>query len=591
MVTYADRPWTKNYDDFVPASLEPYPDKVLHDYLSESATKYADKTALITTAKIPVLGRQDTRVTYKELESYSNAMASALVELGLKKGDRVAIVMPNTVAFAISYWAILKAGGVVAGTNPTYPPQRMAYQINDCGARIVICTSMFYNMIKNIQNDTKARTVIVSNIKEYFPGPAKFLFTIAAEKKGGHRVELHKGDVWFQDLLKDYAGRSVDVEVTQDDLALFQYTGGTTGVSKGAMSTHGALVKNLYAGQTWTGYHAGHYDRYETFGYLGAIPMFHIFGLVAVLTGCTVTGGEIILVPNPRDVDELIDVIDHYKPRVMMGVPAMYNAINNHPRITSGEVSLDSFILNISGSAPLPNKTKAEYDARVSVGICEGFGMSETPTGVCTNPMKGKQKIRSIGLPYPDVDMKIVAIDDPDTLMPVGDVGELVVSAPNLMKGYHGMPTETKNTLREDEKGKIWLYTGDIARMDEEGYFYIVDRKKDMALIGGYNVYPASVEVALKSHDAVFEVGVAAIPHPEKEGQEALKAWIVLQPGMSASEEALIKHCEDYLAQYEIPRRFSFVDELPKSTVGKTLRRELIRMELEEAEKKAREMA
>lgn len=587
MLTYADRPWTKSYDDFVPASLEPYPTHVLHDYLRQSVEKYGDKTALVTTAKIPIVGRQDTRVTYTELDKYSDAMAAALLDLGLKKGDRVAIVMPNVVGFAVSYWATLKAGGVVAGTNPTYPPKRMAYQINDCDAEIVICLSMFYNTIKSIQKETKAKTIIVSNIKEFFPAPAKFLFTIAAEKKGGHRVELQKGDFWFQDLMRQYAGQSVDVEVTQDDLAIFQYTGGTTGVSKGAMSTHGALVKNLHVGQTWSGYYDGHYDKYETMPYLGAIPMFHVFGLIAVLTGCTVTGGEIILVPNPRDVDELVDVIDYYKPRVMMGVPAMYNAINNHPRVASGEVSLDSFVLNISGSAPLPNKTKDEFDARVPVGITEGFGMSETPTGVSLNPMKGEQKIRSIGLPYPDVDMKIVAIDDPDMLMPVGDIGELVVSAPNLMKGYHGMPTETKNTLREDENGKTWLYTGDIARMDEDGYFYIVDRKKDMALIGGFNVYPASVEVALKSHEAIFEVGVAAIPHPEKEGQEALKAWIVLQPGKTATQEELETHCKSYLAEYEIPRRFSFVDELPKSAVGKTLRRELIRMEMEEAAKKA----
>lgn len=591
MVTYAERPWTKYYDEHVPPSLEPYPDKVLHDYLSESAKKHPNKTALITTAKLPVLGRMDTKVTYAELEAYSNAMASALVELGLKKGDRVAIVMPNTVAFAIAYWAILKAGGVVSATNPTYPPKRMAYQINDCDAEIVICLSLFYKTIKSIQSETKAKTIIVSNIKDYLPTPAKILFTLAKEKKDGHYVELGQGDVFLQDLLEKYKGRSVQVDVTQDDVALFQYTGGTTGVSKGAMGTHGALVKNSYAMQQWTGFYAGHFDQYDPMTYLGAIPMFHVFGLVVLLTQCIIAGGTIVLVPNPRDVDELVDVIGHYKPQVMLGVPALYNAINNHPRIVSGDVSLSSFILNASGSAPLPTKTKEEYDARVPVGITEGYGMSETFVAVTANPLRGKQKNRSVGMPYPDMDMKIVQIDDPDTEVPVGDVGELVISAPNLMIGYHGMPTETKNTLRQDAEGKTWIYTGDIARMDEEGYFYIVDRKKDMALIGGYNVYPASVEVALKHHPAVFEVGVAAIPHPEKEGQEALKAWIVLQPDKTATADDLITHCEAYLAQYEIPRRYSFVDELPKSAVGKTLRRELIRMEMEEADKKAREMA
>lgn len=582
MVSYADRPWTKHYDEHVPASLEPYPNKVIHEYITEMAQKQPDATALITTSKLPLLGRQDTRMTYRELDVASDTMAAALVDIGLKKGDRVAIVMPNTVAFAIAYWAILKAGGVVAATNPTYPAKKMAYQINDCGAEIVICLSLFYDMVKQIQPETQAKTVIVSNIKEYLPGAAKFLFTLAKEKQDGHRVELRKGDLWFQDLLTRFDGQKVNVDVSPNDVALFQYTGGTTGVSKGAMGTHGAIVTNCYAMQTWSGFYAGHFDQYDM-SYLGAIPMFHVYGLVVLLTQAIIGGGSIILIPNPRDVDEVIDVIGHYGPRVMLGVPALYNAINNHPRVESGEVSLKNFVLSTSGSAPLLTKTKEEYDARASVGITEGYGMSETFTAVTGNPLRGEQKIRSIGMPYPDIDMKIVQIDDPDVEMPVGEVGELVVSAPNLMKGYHNMPTETRNALRQDENGKTWLYTGDIARMDEDGYFYIVDRKKDMALIGGYNVYPATVEDALKQHPAVFEVGVAAIPHPEKHGQEALKAWIVLEPGKTATAEDLIAHCGEYLARYEIPNRYSFIDELPKTAVGKTLRRELVRLEMEEA--------
>lgn len=586
MVTYAERPWTKHYDAHVPASLEPYPTKVLHDYLPEVAAKRPNSPALITSAKLPVLGRVDSHVTYAQLESQSNALAAALVDMGLKKGDRVAIVMPNTASFAISYWAILKAGGVVAATNPTYPPKRMAYQINDCGAEFVICLSLFYNLIKQIQPETKVKTVIVSNIKEYLPPAAKFLFTLAKEKKDGHRVELKGGDVWFQDLLSKYAGKKVNVKVTQDDVALFQYTGGTTGVSKGAMGTHGALVMNSYGMQTWSGFYAGHFDKYDPFLYLGAIPMFHVYGLVVLLTQCIISGGAIILVPNPRDVEELVDIIGHYKPHAMLGVPALYNALNNHPRIQSGEVSLKSFILNTSGSAPLPTKTKEEYDAKAGTGITEGYGMSETFVAVTANPILGKQKIRSVGIPYPDVDMKIVSLDDPNEEVPVGDVGELVISSANLMKGYHGMPTETANMLRKGADGKTWLYTGDIARMDEDGYFYLVDRKKDMALIGGYNVYPANIENTLKEHPAVFEVGVAAIPHPEREGQEALKAWVVFKPSMSATEAELIEHCKAYLAEYEIPRRYAFVAELPKTEVGKTLRRELVRMEMEDAEKK-----
>jgi long-chain acyl-CoA synthetase len=309
--------------------------------------------------------------------------------------------------------------------------------------------------------------------------------------------------------------------------------------------------------------------------------MFHAYGLVALLTQTTAAGGKIVLIPNPRDIDELVDCIDHYKPNVFLGVPALYNAINNHPRILSGEVSLKSFLFNSSGSAPLPGATKREFEDRSESIISEGFGMSETPVATHSNPMNGANKINSIGMPLPDVEARIVSLDDGTTVLPIGEVGELIIHAKNLMRGYHKLPTETANTLRQLD-GKTWIYTGDIARMDDEGYFFLVDRKKDMALIGGYNVYPTAVENALKEHPAVLEVGVAAIPHPEKEGQEALKAWIVLRPDQTVTEQELIQHCEQYLAGYEIPRRFGFIDELPKTIVGKTLRRELIQMEMDE---------
>lgn len=588
MVTYADRPWTKSYDPHVPPSLAPYPDdRVMTDYLRDAVEAGPDRPALITTAKLPVVGRVDKSVSYRQLDDYSDALAAGLVDMGLQKGDKVAIIMPNCVAFAVSYFATLKAGGVVAATNPTYPPGKMAHQVNDSDSKFIITLTMFYDLVKQIQPETKVQSVIVSNIKEYLPGLAKFLFTVAREKKEGHRIEaLRPGDHWFQDVLARYAGRKPDVKVGPDDLALFQYTGGTTGVSKGAMATHRMLVANAIQIQSWTGMDRGTFGgmKREDMVYLGAIPMFHAYGLVALLTNGIAAGGRIVLIPNPRLIDEVVDIIHHYKPNVFLGVPALYNAVNNHPRVLSGEVKLDCFVLSTSGSAPLPKATQTEYERLAKGSIVEGFGMSELPVATHSNPIFGEKRIGSIGLPYPDVDVKIVSLDDGITEVPIGEVGEMIIAAPNVMKGYHGMPTETANILREID-GRIWLYTGDIARMDEEGYFYLIDRKKDMALIGGYNVYPATIENALKHHPAIFEVGVAAVPHPEKEGQEALKAWIVLQPGASVTEADLIKHCEKYLAPYEIPRRFGFVAELPKSTVGKTLRRELIMMELEEREK------
>lgn len=576
-LTYADKPWLKTYDDGIPKSID-YPKVPLHQFLLDTAKKYPDKSALVTSAKLPVVGRMSSHMTYSELNNASDALATALVEMGLKKGDRVAIIMPNSVAFAVSFFAILKAGGVVAATNPTYPAEKMAYQVDDCDAEFIITLTLFYDLIKQIQPKTKVKTVIVANIKEYLPGAAKLLFTLAREKKDGHYLEAVKaGDHWFQDLLKRYEGRNVQVDVDTDDLALFQYTGGTTGVSKAAMAKHSALVANMLQMQKLI---ESLPLKPQDNIFVGGIPMFHVYGLVAMLSLSVSMGAQIILIPNARDIDEVVDVIDHYKTTLFPGVPALYNAVNNHPRIISGDASLKSLVYCISGSAPLPRATKEEFERLSGAAVREGFGMSEAPTATHTNPIKGENRTGSIGLPLPDMEMRIVSLDDGETDVPIGEVGELAMAGPNIMVGYHNMPTETKNVLREKD-GKVWLFTGDIARMDEDGYFYIVDRKKDMALIGGYNVYPAEVEDALKSHPAVLEVGVAAIPHPEKEGQEALKAWVVKKEGVEVTDTELIEFCNNKLAPYSIPRRISFIDELPKSAVGKTLRRELIRLENE----------
>jgi long-chain acyl-CoA synthetase len=583
MVTYSERPWTKKYDAFVPPSLSPYPDFPLHAFLEKSAQQYPESAALVASAHLPVIGRVGNVITYKQLNDMAEALAAGLVSMGLKKGDRVVIMMPNCVQFVVAFYAILKAGGVVAACNPTYPAERLQFQVADCGAEIVLTLSLFYKMVKEIQPRTNVKKVVVTNIKEYLPGLAKILFTIAREKKDGHFVEsLASGDEWWQTMLTQNTGKTAQVKVTASDLALFQYTGGTTGVSKAAMATHAALVANTSQIKAFfMGVEKQHAPE-EVF--LGAIPMFHVFGMVAVLSFAVGIGARIALVPNARDIPDVLDVIDTYKPTLFMGVPALYNAINNHELVTSGKVSLRSVKFCLSGSAPLPPVTKREFERLSGGKLMEGFGMSEAPTATHCNPVYGENREGSIGLPLPDMDMRIVSLDDGETDMAVGDVGELLMAGPQIMTGYHGMPTETANALRKKD-GKTWLYTGDIARMDEDGYFYIVDRKKDMALIGGFNVYPNNVEKVIAEHPAVLEVGVAAVPHPEKEGQEALKAWVVLRPGMSATPEELMTHAQKYLAQYEIPSRFVFVDALPKTAVGKTLRRELVQMELAEREK------
>ncbi len=577
MVSYAERPWTKSYDVGMPTSVE-IPEIPLHQFLKDTRVRIPHNTAFITPADLPLIGRISRSITYEELDRASDALAAALVELGLKKSDRVAIVMPNSVAFVISFYGILKAGGVVAATNPTYPAERMAHQINDCGAEFVLAMTLFYDLVKEIQPRTKVKTVIVANIKEYLPPLAKLLFTIAREKKDGHYLEdVQAGDHWFQELLNQYDGKQANVQVQPDDLAIFQYTGGTTGVSKAAMSKHRALVANMMQTE-------GFLDLLEMSAeehvFLGAVPFFHVYGLVVVVSTSVYRGCKVVLVPNPRDIDDVLGNIEVFRTTLFPGVPALYNAINNHPKVQSGEIDLSSLQLCLSGSAPLPEATKAEFERLSGGSVREGFGMSEAPTATHVNPVYKENRRASIGLPLPDMDMRIVSLEDGETDVAVGEVGELLMAGPNIMAGYHGMLEETRDALREKD-GKRWLYTGDIARMDEDGYFYIVDRKKDMALIGGYNVYPTTVENAISSHPAVLEVGVAAIPHPERQGQEALKAWIVLKPAETLTAEAVIAFLEDKLAPYEIPRRIEFIAELPKTAIGKTLRRELVRMDAE----------
>ncbi|MDX2138050.1 MAG: AMP-binding protein [Chloroflexota bacterium] len=586
MVTYADKPWLKQYDAGVPHSLTPYPDHGVHEFLRQAAKQFPGKPALITTARLPLVGHQAQHLTFAELDVQSDALAAALIDMGLKRGDRVALVLPNVVAFAVGLFGTLKAGGVVAATNPSYPQDKMQFQVNDCEAEFVITITLFYRLIKQLQSQTRVKTVLVANVKEYLHPLARTLFTLAREKKDGHALDtLADGDHWLKDVLARYAGRKPDVQVRSDDVAIFQYTGGTTGVSKGAMGQHKALVANVMMLRAWTNVTDPVLGKIDPAQYLflGALPMFHAFGLIVVLLQAISVGATVLLLPNPRDVDMIVDVIDVYKPGVFLGVPAMFNAVNNHPRVKSGAVTMQSVHIASSGAAPLPPATKREFESHGARRLYEGFGMSEAPTASIANPLLGENRPGSIGLPLPDVEAKIVSLDDGVTEVPVGDIGELVMAGPNTMMGYFKMPTETANVLRQHD-GKTWLSTGDIARMDNDGFFYIVDRKKDMALIGGFNVYPTNIEKVIKDHPAVLEVGVAAVPHTEKQGQEMLKAWIVVKPGMSVTEQDLINLCSTHLAPYEVPRRIAFIRELPKTMVGKTLRRELVQLELTERE-------
>ncbi len=580
-MSYESRPWSAHYDPGVPQSLAPYPDVPLFHFLRKVATEHPQTTALLTSAQLPVLGRQKATISYQSLDRLSDALAVALVNLGVHRGDAVALMMPNCAQFAIGVWGIFKAGGVVSAVNPTYPAAKVQHQLKDCGARIGITLSLFYPTIKQARQDTELSTVIVANIKEYLPPVAAALFTLAKEKKEGHRVEIGPGDLAFSTLIKQVDGEVPDVRVEAADLALYQYTGGTTGTPKGAMITHRALVCNAMQLESWLGADT----RAQSL--MGAIPMFHVFGMVAVLATAARLAAPIFLVPNPRDVVDLLQVMHTYKPTIFHGVPAMYNAIVNNPDVLSGKYDLKSIRTCISGSAPLPSETKERFERITGGKLVEGYGMSEMPTATHVNPLVGENKTGSIGLPVPDVEARIVDLLDGRTEVPVGEVGELIVRGPQMMAGYYGQPQETDYALRLGPDDRFWMYTGDIAYMDQDGYFYIVDRKKDMAIIGGFNVYPNNVERALMKHPAVQESSVAAIPHPnpEKVGQEALYAWVVLRPDRHCTAQELIEFAQLHLARYEVPTRIEFLTALPKTAVGKILRRELVQMELRSRQK------
>ena len=553
----SDRPWFKHYDKGVPYHID-YPEIPLFELLEESARKYPNAPCTIFKGAV---------ITYKEMSELTDRLAGALADLGVKKGDRVGIFMPNTPQFVIAYFGILKAGGVVVATNPLYTPREIEHQVKDAGIEVMIVMSNFYSTIKKVQPNTPIKKVIVTNLKETLPPVLRLLFTLAKEKKGGFRVQIQEGDYWFQDLLAKYPpSLRPKVEITAEDVALFQYSGGTTGISKGAIALHRNLVANSLQIHGWM---PDIQEGKEVV--LMAIPLFHVYGMVAGMCFAIKSAASMVMIPNPRDLKDVLDSIQKYKASIYPGVPTMYNAINNHPDVIAGKYKLNTIKACISGSAPLMRETKVKFEQLTGGKLVEGYGLSEAPTATHCNPLYATDSpVGSIGLPLPDVDCQIISLDDEVTELPPGEVGELVIKGPQVFKGYHNMPTETENTLRNG-----WLYTGDIARMDEEGYFYIVDRKKELIKPGGYQVWPREVEEVIMGHPKVLEVGVAGVPDPYR--GETVKAWIVPKAGETLTEQEILDWCKEKLAKYKVPTQIEFRAELPKTTVGKILRRELVR--------------
>jgi long-chain acyl-CoA synthetase len=556
--------WHKQYDSGVPHEVE-VPEVTVHHFLEEAAQLFPDSPCTVF---------KGAEITFKEMDELTDRLAAALAAKGVRKGDRVAIFMPNSPQFVIAFYAILKAGGVAVATNPLYTHRELEHQMNDSGAELMLVMSNFYEMVKQAQAKTPLKKLIVTNIKEYLPPILRFLFTLTRERSGGHRVNLQAGDEWLQDVLAQHTlEQRPELAIGPDDTALFQYTGGTTGLSKGAVGIHRNLVANTMQCRAWLS------DVQDEGGgevALMAIPLFHVYGLVVGMLSSIKGGAAMVMIPNPRDLKDVLTSIDKFKPTIFPGVPAMYNAINNDPDVAAGKYDLSSITACVSGSAPLLRETKVKFEELTGGKLVEGFGLTESLVATHGNPLYGDNRIGSIGIPFPGVDSRVVSLDDEVTVLEPNEVGELVIKSPSVMKGYHRMPTETANTIRDG-----WLYTGDIAYMDDDGYFYIVDRKKEMIKPSGFQVWPREVEEVIAENQKVLEVGVAGIPDAYR--GETVKAWVVVKEGESATVDEIRAWCKERLAAYKVPTHVEFRDELPKTTVGKILRRELVRQDKEAA--------
>jgi long-chain acyl-CoA synthetase len=562
----AGRPWTRHYDQGVPATLT-YPNTTLHAFLDDAAESFPSATATIFF---------NAKRTWKQISDDAWRFANGLRAMGVKKGDRVAVMLPNTPQFIIAFYGALRAGAIVVPCNPLYTAPELRHQLEDSGAETIVVLSRLYPVLKAAREGTRLRNVLVTNIKEFMPPVLRTLFTLAKEKKDGHRQPFagDPGARAFADVLKSSSPTPFDSGVGRDDIAVLQYTGGTTGTSKGAMLSHRALVANTLQCRAW------HVKVKDGVGVgMAVMPFFHVYGLTVVMGQAVQGAGAVVLEPQFELAHVLKDMAKH-KPNTFPGAPRIYNAIVNSPLAT--KYDLRGIEACISGSAPLMVDTHKKFTQMTGAKLVEGYGLTEASPVTHCNPLygEGKAKIGTIGIPYPDTESKIVDSETGEREMPVGEPGELILRGPQLMDGYWNRPDETAKTLRNG-----WLYTGDIATIDSDGYYAIVDRKKEMIIVSGFNVYPREVEEALATHPAVMDSAAIGKPHPIK-GEE-VKAFVVLKPGQTATAEELIAHSRTQLAPFKVPHEIEFRDSLPKTLIGKTLRRQLAEEDRKKREKVA----
>ncbi|OQY60559.1 MAG: long-chain fatty acid--CoA ligase [Desulfobacteraceae bacterium 4572_88] len=562
-IRYEDKPWLAHYEPGVPEQVD-YETVCLPAFLERSAKKFPNNMAL---------SFQGYKITYNELDDMVSRFAHCLSDFGVGKGDSVAILLPNIIPCVAACYAILKIGGIAVMNNPLYSDRELKHQFNDSGAKTLITLDLLANRMVALRPDTKIRQIVHTSLGDYLPFPKNLLFPFVAKKKKLAADVNPAEDVYrWKEMTSKYSPNPPDTELSFDDVAMYQYTGGTTGVSKGVMLTHGNLSRQVQQLAAWFPTFAGDKEIM-----LGALPFFHVFGLTTAMNFSIYGGWGNILIPKPQP-EQLLEAIRKFNPTFAPLVPTMYIGMLNHPDIRTS--NLTSIKGCFSGSAPLPVEVIKEFEEKSGATIVEGFGLTETTPVTHVNPFNPeKRKIGSIGLPISDTECRIVDLGDGKTDLPVGEAGELLIRGPQVMMGYWNMPEETENVLTEDG----WLHTGDIAKMDEDGYFFIVDRKKDMIISGGYNVYPRDIDEVFYEHPKVQEACTVGISHPQR--GEAAKVFVVLREGETATAEELMEHCKTKLAKYKWPVEIEFRDDLPKTNVGKILRKDLRAEEMANREK------
>ncbi|WP_226583559.1 long-chain-fatty-acid--CoA ligase [Halobacillus litoralis] len=564
-MTTFQRPWHKLYPPEVPVTIE-YENRPLHDYLRASAEAYGEKKALYFMGK---------ELTYKEVYDQALRVANYLQQLGLEKGDRVSIMLPNCPQSVIAYYGVLMAGGIVVQTNPLYMERELDYQLNDSGAKIIICLDVLYPKAANVKPDTPLEHIIVTGIKDYLPFPKNKIYPFIQKRQYQVLVRPEQSTdthLWSH-LMKNSTSSVSPVDIDPvEDLALLQYTGGTTGFPKGVMLSHYNLIVNTQMSKKWL-YKCK--DGEETV--LAVLPFFHVYGMTSVMNLSVMMGNKMILMPK-FEAEDVLKVIEKQRPTLFPGAPTIYIALLNHPNLKKYDLS--SIEACISGSAPLPVEVQERFEQVTGGKLVEGYGLTETSPVTHSNFVWGNRVSGSIGVPWPDTDAKIYKMEAEEEAEN-GEIGEIVVKGPQVMKGYWNRPDDTAQVLSEDG----WFRTGDMGYMTDEGYFYIVDRKKDMIIAGGYNIYPREVEEVLYEHSEVQEAVIVGVPDPYR--GETVKAFIVKKQGSDITEDELNEYCRKNMAAYKVPRVYEFRKELPKTAVGKILRRTLIeeeKLKFEESE-------